>query len=206
MVQGKLDYCQINENPACRQHSLHFFFSAKVKLTESGEPLEFSIIKNKLQTAQEDTFAQLLNVAIKNSMMARMLGFGRSPRVFFFKPDQQTRDICGLEVEKLRSQCNLPSSLGELFVGLLQAAHVTGNREVFLVSDFIHNWIRPEHTRSNPPSPIMILQPEESGGGILAGVRLPSLDQPVHSGLRYQIEQALRKLTFHIRYKCGPRW
>jgi len=198
VVQGKLDFLQGPKSAG--DNASHNLFLRKVKLTLS-DTVEFSIVQNQLETEQLGTFSQLLNIAIKNSMMAKMMSFGRSPRMFFFKPDMQgTRMVWG------EGRQRVPPNLGELFIGLIQAAHVTGNSNVFLIADFAHGWIRPEKTKTHPPGPIMILQPDRHGGGTLAGVYLRNLQERVPVDKQKQIVEALQKISFHIKYVCGPKW
>jgi hypothetical protein len=103
----------------------------KVRFTEAGV-VNFSVVRNKIETTQWESMVQCINLAIKNAMMMNLIAVGRSPRMFHFKPDLQNADLLGRRLFE-RFQ-NDPDQ--RLFLSLFQAARFTASSEVFLMADF----------------------------------------------------------------------
>jgi hypothetical protein len=79
---------------------------------------------------------------------------------------------------------------------------------VFLTVDTSLGWFyRDKVFKSQPSRPIRILDETKR---TLAGVKIPSFDQPIRDpGLRQEVSDALRKLFFHVKFEkpmTGNQW
>jgi hypothetical protein len=103
----------------------------KVRFSEAGM-VNFSVVKNKIETEQREGMVQCINLAIKNAMMMSMMAVGRSPRLFHFKPDLQTGELLSPRLFNLFQ--NNPDQ--RLLLSLFQAARFTASSDVLLMADF----------------------------------------------------------------------
>ena len=81
------------------------------------------------------------------------------------------------------------------FIGISQAVRFCRGGNVFVTVDAGLDWFNldPHPARG----PIRVLDPEEM---TIAGVKLRSFDVPIPNSQRAEIEKALRKITFHMKY------
>ena len=185
----------------------------RVKLLYVGR-IPFQVVEDEsaklLHFNQEhkDTLEQCLNIALKNIMMrSSMLTLENSSAKFFFPLEKQGAFL-GRALSSIQSDSFQP------LVGLLAKAHISATRRILLTAGSAIDWVRPEasgsrsHERSEPPGPVMVLTPKHGVSGMIAGVHVDNLHQPItDEKVREEIVQALRSQgSFKVRYNCGPKW
>lgn len=141
-----------------------------------------------------------LNTAIKNSMITNMFAFGRSPFMFYFKPDQQAQ-LLPQFMKRHLNEALMP------LLGLRQSIRLTTQNEFLLVADFGIRWAYNEATNGHPPAPFKMLDVKKGEQkGVLAGVVVSNVRECIPVEERNAIENALKQRTFHVRYYKGDVW
>jgi hypothetical protein len=171
-----------------------------VKLSLVGT-IKFSVNNQKfaMDNTQVNamTMMSCLNTALKSAMINSMHAFDRSPRMFYVKLNQQTRDLLG---RALGQMANDPSY--QPLVGLVQTAVLTGNAKMILAADLSIGWSRPEKTpQSDQPIPLI-----NKDTKTVAGVQVSSLSEPIPASQREAVRAALMGMTFHIKYTKSQEW
>lgn len=108
---------------------------------EEVRTVEFSVVNAIIQEANQlESMAQCLNLAVKNALMMSMMAMGPSPRMFYFKPEDQTGEVVGNYISR---NCP-PTSDCQLFVSLRQAVQLTRSRKPYMMIDLgsVRLWLR----------------------------------------------------------------
>lgn len=132
---------------------------------------------------------------------SQMIGFGRSPKLFFWPIQYQTRALLGDIAD--RGEDNHP------ILGLSQDAYFAKDGTLQMLARVQPRWVRREMDRSGQRIPV--LKPDVNGnGGFLIGansrVRIDNLNDRIPPEKQLEVEKLFRGLKFHIGYECGPQW
>jgi hypothetical protein len=130
-------------------------------------------------------------------MITDMLALGRSPYMFYFKPDEQARLLPSHKpnLVKIFNEKTVAALLG-----LKQSVSLTTNNKFLLMADFGIRWVYNDQKRTNPQGPFSILDALK--------VELGAFEQHVciPQARRNEVEKALKQRTFHVKYFKGKDW
>lgn len=141
-----------------------------------------------------------VNTALKNSMIVKMIPFGRSPDAFFFKLDQQAQLRPKTMTDRYLNDSEEP------IIGLRQSVRPALSENcLWLIAKPAMRRVYKEE-KKNPPGPYKILEVKHRDTAVLAGVQIANLQQCVPVENREEIEKALMGRTFHVKYLRGSKW
>eukprot|EP00559_Dactyliosolen_fragilissimus_P005779 CAMPEP_0184858258 /NCGR_PEP_ID=MMETSP0580-20130426/3389_1 /TAXON_ID=1118495 /ORGANISM="Dactyliosolen fragilissimus" /LENGTH=1354 /DNA_ID=CAMNT_0027354333 /DNA_START=16 /DNA_END=4080 /DNA_ORIENTATION=+ len=194
--------CDKDDEDADRVKNQNFL----VKLTEVATIPETHIrdfVQNKLTEINHlEKVRQAMDIIQKSALLTvGMQTFGKSPRAFYFSQDKQM-DLLDSKLKGMMKDANRSY---QPIVGIKQAIKFCENGNIFVNTDSVVDFANREfefsgYNGGNQKRMPLVNERNNS----IAGIPVGDLLRPVHPDRRGAVEEAIKKLTFHIKYKRTP--
>lgn len=145
---------------------------------------------------------QSIEIIVKHGMGTNLVTVGKNPDTFFL-PDHCQMQLMGRGrgANPFASYYDRPGAYAPR-IGIKQSARFSNQGKLYFAFNNTVDWL----FRGGGPDQESTVPVLDVANRTIAGVQIPNLNQKIPGHLQKEIEDALSKMTFTIKYQKGPRW